>query len=65
MQIKPNTSTNSSVTKIRWYKLVNNGFGIIIYPQIRSSEDPRKIVIWDGRNDASYAYMLPVGTIKR
>ncbi|KDQ51093.1 hypothetical protein JAAARDRAFT_41562, partial [Jaapia argillacea MUCL 33604] len=45
---------------IKYYRCTNQGYGIVIYPQLRSANNPEHI-IWDGREVPGFSYMIPVG----
>ncbi|KAK2050943.1 hypothetical protein LY76DRAFT_688621 [Colletotrichum caudatum] len=46
---------------IKYYKCINNGVGIIIYPQLRGTDDPSNSIIWDGREVSGFKYLTTVG----
>ncbi|KAF7968638.1 hypothetical protein HWV62_3098 [Athelia sp. TMB] len=39
--------------KVRYYNCLNNGFGIIVWPQIRSNHNTEN-KLWDGRDHSGY-----------
>jgi hypothetical protein len=51
---------SSTPVGIKYYKCKNDGFGIIIYPQLRDSSDPQTKIVWDGRNMKDFKYMITV-----
>ena len=45
---------------IKYYKCQNQAAGIIIYPQLRSVDNPDGQVVWDGRDVSGYKYMVTI-----
>jgi len=42
------------------YTLANNGFGTIIYPQLRYASNPSGNPVWDGRNVQGFRYEVVI-----
>jgi hypothetical protein len=46
---------------IKYYLCMNNGVGVIIYPQLRGIDNPTKNIIWNGQSVSDNKYMTTVG----
>ena len=52
-------------TAIRWYKFINDGTGVVAYPQLRGSGDAPNTTIWDPRSKKELRYMIAVGALSQ
>jgi hypothetical protein len=54
----------STPIKIGYYRIINAATGVVIWPQLVSTDNPSTDVLWDGRH-AAESFVTPSGMSRR